>query len=187
MVREPIDMLYSYHSHFIYIGEEEEKDFETAVMKHQRYRELIKYTQYIKKFMTVFGKGNVHIITYNQFRDNTLDEYRKTLGFLGVDPNFTPQFQVENQNKSVRNELIRDFVHKRFFKSEVLHWMARKAMPRNLASIIARKILKWNTVNSPRSELGEEVRKRITEEFRIKKEVQELSNLLGKDFSGWLA
>ena len=51
------------------------------------------------RYFEAFGRDRVHVIIYDDFRDQTLRTYAGTLAFLGVDAGFEPQIEVVNANR----------------------------------------------------------------------------------------
>ena len=128
MLRNPADMLYSQHSQFLYNGNEDIEDFREALTAEPErkagkripksahlvdglfYSETVRYAEQIERYFRRFGRENVHIILYDDFRADLPGTYRKLLQFLGVSEDFTPEFAVVNPNKRARSALLRSFV-----------------------------------------------------------------------------
>jgi hypothetical protein len=115
MLRDPIDMIYSLHSQQIRNGCEDIFDFESALdaepIRKQNslihppnlillYKEIGKYAEQVKRYLDIFPKENVHIIIYDDFRQNTQKSYLETLEFLGLETNKSLNFDVHNKNFS---------------------------------------------------------------------------------------
>ncbi len=108
MLRDPVDMMHSLHAHAVYAGGENIEDFESALDAEEDrkrglrvpkgngladslfYREVAKFSEQVGRYFQVFGRENVHIIIYDDLRDDTAGVYRETLRFLGVNPDFQP-------------------------------------------------------------------------------------------------
>ena len=128
MLRNPADMLYSQHSQFLYNGNEDIEDFGEALAAEPErkagkripksahlvdglfYSETVRYAEQIERYFERFGRENVHIILYDDFRADLPGTYRNLLRFLGVQDDFTPEFAVVNPNKRARSALLRNFV-----------------------------------------------------------------------------
>src|SRR3990172_12275584 len=99
MLRNPVDMLYSQHSQFLYNCNENISSFEEALNAEEDrrrglrippgvhfveslfYRETVQYTEQVERYFNIFGRENVHIIIYDDFRNNTANVYRESLRF----------------------------------------------------------------------------------------------------------
>ena len=124
MLRNPIEMLPSLHSQFVFVGIEPVEDFGTALALDEErersgvprgfpprsYRSAVRYAEQVERYLDVFGRERVHVILYDDFRDDTLAAYRGVCEFLGVDPEFEPQVEVVNPNKEVRSRILRTLV-----------------------------------------------------------------------------
>jgi hypothetical protein len=66
------------------------------------YSEQAKYSEQVQRYLDAFGRSNVKVIVYDDFRDNNLAVYREVLAFLDVDTDFTPDVLEINRNKEVR-------------------------------------------------------------------------------------
>ena len=64
----------------------------------------------MRRYLDVFGRERVHVIVYDDFRDDTLAVYMGVCEFLGVDPEFEPQIEVVDSNKEVRSRILRTAV-----------------------------------------------------------------------------
>ncbi|MDQ3564371.1 MAG: sulfotransferase domain-containing protein [Pseudomonadota bacterium] len=120
MLRNPVDMLYSLHSHMLRTEGEEIEDFRAALedesIRKQRarnneliisglfYMEIGKYTDQVKRYFDRFGRETVHIIIYDDLKQDAASVYRETLRFLNIDDRFQPTFKIVNPNKQVRSK-----------------------------------------------------------------------------------
>ena len=105
MLREPVEMMYSFHSQHLFNGSSETvQDFETAMnLESERkqgreiparcvepqilfYREFARYVDQVERYLNVFGKENVHIILFKDFTQNTAAVFRETLAFIESRP-----------------------------------------------------------------------------------------------------
>lgn len=193
MLRNPVDMLYSWHSQSLYNGDENIDDFESALdaedhrkrglcipqrgifpVKCLFYREVAKYTQQVQRYLDTFGNEKVHIIIFDDLRSDTAKVYQETLCFLGVNPGFQPKFRVVNPNKSVRSKAVRNFSL----------WLRGTCIPIPLRRRLLQGIRFLNTRYEPRSPMDPKLRRRLQAEFIS--EVEGLSQLLGRDLMYWI-
>jgi hypothetical protein len=63
------------------------------------YSELVSFSEQIQRYLDVFERSQIHFTIYDDFVKDTAGTYRKVLDFLGVEPNFTTNFEVVNSNK----------------------------------------------------------------------------------------
>src|SRR5262249_8884405 len=95
MLRNPVDMIHSLHSQRIYDGREHVTSLEAALQADERrsgtrppglgYRDVARYEPQVRRFLDLFGRDNVRVILFDDFRSQTGAVYRDTLQFLGLD------------------------------------------------------------------------------------------------------
>jgi len=198
MLRNPIDVMYAWHSQLLYVGDETIKDFEGALAAEEDrkkgkripkncqvpeglfYREVVKFSKQVKRYIDVFGRSTVHIIIFDDFKADTPGVYRDVLRFLGVNDNFRPiSFAPINPNKKVRSRVLRDAL-----KNPTIRLIGKVCLPSpRLRTYVRKKIKRFNTIYVPRPPMAPELRRRLQEEFFP--EVKALSDLLGRDLTHW--
>lgn len=198
MLRNPVDMLYSQHSQFLYNCNENISSFEEALNAEEDrrhglrippgvhfveslfYRETVKYTEQVQRYLNIFGRENVHIIIYDDFKNNTAKVYRESLQFLEVTEKFHPEFKTINPNKRVRSSKLRDFLQNP-------PWIAKSLrkvfIPRKLHQRLIKKLMFLNMKYDDRPPMDRELRMRLQAEFA--EEVEQLSKLLRRDLTNW--
>ena len=116
MLRNPVEALHALHATLLYVGDEDLEDIEQALAAEPerregrripstnepafalRYRDMVRYRAQLERYVEVFGWDQVHVIVYDDFRDDTAATYRATLEFLRIDPGFEPEFEIVNAN-----------------------------------------------------------------------------------------
>ena len=198
MLRNPVDVLHSLHSQYVYQGEENIEDFAAALdaeayrkagtrspsplvgIENFFYREWVGYTEQTRRYLDVFGRENVMIIIFDDFARDTAGVYRKTLCFLGVSPDFRPHMAIANPNKSSRSESFQSFLRQ---PPSALRTLSHALMPRRLREVLYARLRHLNTSYKPRPPMEPELKKRLQAEFAP--DVEELGALLGRDLSRW--
>jgi hypothetical protein len=198
MLRNPVDMLYAQHSQFLYNCNEDIPDFKAALDAEPErrqgkriplqchfveglfYRETVKYTEQLERYFDVFGREKVHVIIYDDFKQDTAQVYENTLAFLGVDPAFRPQFQVINPNKTLRNRRLQEFL---VAPPTTLTKILKRVTPPSMQGRLLKRLKRLNTQHTNRPALNPTLRQSLQVEFQP--EVQRLSNLLGRNLSIW--
>jgi hypothetical protein len=200
MLRNPVEMMYSMHSQALFTQVENEENFEKALSLEQfrkqgqhiplkttilsfiLYRELARYASQVERYFRTFGREHVHVIIYDDFKQDVAATFQKTLQFLGVDDSFQPKnFDVINRNKQVRNK----FLNKTLWQPSFALKMASKLIPSSLRSKLIAELKKLNTKYIPRPQLDPEIRNQLLQEFRP--EIESLQELLKRDLSLWLS
>lgn len=205
MLREPVSMMYSFHSQHLFNGSSEtEEDFQTALsLESERkagrqiparckepqilfYRDFARYAPQVKRYLDIFGKANTKIILFEEFTQQTQQIYQETLNFIGVDPNFKTEFSVVNSSKKVKSRLIQDLV--KYPPAPVLQ-LGKYLVPlpqsarRKLLEAAKAKLKKFNTQHQPRTPLNPELRYQLAKEFE--EDITILETLIERDLSHW--
>ena len=198
MLRNPIDMLFSLHSQYLWDGNETIENFEDAVAAENArkngllvpdtvhfvrslfYTEVVKYAEQVERYLSTFGKENVHAIIFDEFKKDTSKTYRRTIQFLEIEDNFQPSFEVINPNKVIRykrlQKILTNPVHP--FRK-----IGRILIPQTSRSFLYRKLKKHNTQFVSRASMNFETKRKLTEMFAS--EIDSLGKILGKDLTSW--
>lgn len=198
MLRNPVDMLYSQHSQFLYNGNEDITDFETALeaeedrkqglrippsvnfVKGLYYLETAKYYEQVRRYIDIFGPDNVHIVIFDQFKCNTAKVYKETLHFLDVSVEFQPNFQVVNPNKRLRNRGLHNFLHK---PPQFVRLVGKTLLPHFARQILWKILYHLNVQYSPRPSMDLKLRRHLQAQFAS--DVEQLGKLIDRDLSNW--
>jgi len=198
MLRKPADMMYSLHSQSVFCDFEDITSFQEALEAEEQrkrgeripkhvmdikclyYRETVKYTEQVRRYLEDFAPAQIKIVIYDDFKKDVARTYREVCQFLDVAPTFVPNFEVINDSRVRRSMALR-----RFIASPKVHQLGRVLLPGSLQQ--ARRQLKggldhWNTKTAPRSPMSVELMKRLEDEFVP--EIDRLSELLGRDLVG---
>jgi hypothetical protein len=204
MLRDPVEMLHSLHSQHLYTGAEDIADFGVAldaeedrkrglriprgprmsddarIVESLFYREIASYTRQVERYYRAFGRENVHVVIYDDFRDDTAGKYEETLRFLDVDPGFRPEFPVVNANKRVWNKALQVFLQN---PPPVARRLVRTLIPPPARWKLQKYVKSYNSRYEARKPMDAELSKRLRAEFAP--EVERLSELLGRDLTHW--
>lgn len=200
MVRQPVDMLYSQHSQFLYNGNEDIEDFVAALSAESDrrrghriprnvvlkqglyYSKTAEYAPQIERYFRVFGRERVHVILYDDFKSDTRGTFSAVLRFLGVDDSVAVRLEVINPNKRVRSTLLRGLLHS---PSRWMRVVTSTVLP---TPELRRRV--WRTLNSvntryePRAPLSPDLRAQLTRRFVP--DIRRLEELLGRDLRHWM-
>ncbi|UJA19995.1 hypothetical protein HJD18_07060 [Thermoleophilia bacterium SCSIO 60948] len=196
MLRNPLEMLPSLHSQFVYVGLEPEPDFDRALaldpareagerppgFPPDSYLSAARYDEQIARYLDEFGAERVLLVTYDEFRADTAAAYRRVLEFLRVDPSFTPSFEVVNANKRVRSSALRTAVRNPPpALRRALHAVSTQRMRRRTALVLHRV----NSQQVDRAALSDGAREMIRP--LVAEQVERLRALCGLELDAWLA
>jgi len=204
MLRRPDEMLYSLHSQLVYSGEEDLTDFTEALAAEPdraagtrippsthagleappteclEYLRVARFAAQVARYQDAFSR--VHVVLHDDLRRDQAEVYRSVLEFLGVDPNFAPDFSVVNPNTTVKSHTARRAI-------QTLRWgPARNVVPTPLRAI-GRRLMEglqsMNTEVAKRAPLDPEIGARIRAD--LSGDIQALAQHLDRDLSAWLS
>ncbi len=195
MLRNPLEMLPSLHSQLVFVGLEPVTDFACALaldaereragtppgFPPRSYRAAASYAEQLRRYLDVFGAERVHVITYDDFRDDTAGVYRGACAFLGVEPGFVPDIRVINPNKRVKSPALRRLVRT---PSPRLRRAVHVASSQGLRRRAGDALNRWNTRFAQRPPISVELADSLG--GLVAREVDELRTMLGVDLSSWL-
>ena len=189
MLRNPVERAYSAYQH-VSRGMKENNTFEKALeLEEERldkdpfltpmvmYKSMGMYFKMVKAYLESFDQ--VHIIYYEDFRDNTMDSVQKTFDFLGVDRD--PSINIKMYNVGGRR--WNNYLLKRFFmKQGRFHFLLKLLIPNRFRTFFRNQLVNYSMENSPTISL--KVKKELRSFF--KKDIEHLSKLLNKDLKHWI-
>jgi hypothetical protein len=197
MLRNPVEMAYSWHSEMVYETIEDIADFEAALdaepdrrqgrripsnarnsyVESLFYTDVAGFDEQVRRYFDTFGRDHVHVILNEDLRSDAAATYRATLEFLGVDPGFEPTFGVLNANKAVRSRRLQRLY---FGTAKPGHRLVRNLIPQG----VRQRLLEANVRAAPRKPMDPQVRERLERTFRD--DVARLEKTIGRDLSGWI-
>ena len=189
MLRNPTDRAYSAFQH-VSRGLKEQNSFEEALKIEKgrmnkessltpmvMYKEMGLYHDMVRAYKENFK--NVHIIFYEDFRDDTEGEIKKIFKFLELSLSVNIDF-VSRHNvggKRWKNEKIKHV----FMKNNPLKSALKKAIPKSLRKGVRDKLISASTDKV--APMKENTRVKLNEFF--KEDVKKLSDLLNRDLTHW--
>jgi hypothetical protein len=201
LVRNPVEMMRSYHSRMLFQLDEDVEDFARAwdlqedraagrnIPKRCRDARLLQYGflgklgMHLERLFEVAGRERCHVIVFDDFVENPRAVYLSALEFLGVDDDGQVSFKRKRGTTGFKYRWLQQFVMNPPPWAFRLLSISNARMLKRLKGL--RKRIK--TMNSSdgkqRQILTEEMRTRLREYFA--EDVAKLSLLLSRDFSHW--
>jgi hypothetical protein len=194
MLREPVAMLHSLHLRRVYGGSEDIKSFELALaaepdrreglripakarnVRALQYHDVGRYSEQVERYLDAFGSDRVHVVIFEEFRKDPATAYRRVLEFLGLDPSFTPRFEVVNAGLARRSQRLQQML-----LSPAVIKTARTVIPVRMRPAVGRT---WDRINSRGEKpapLDPAVALRLRED--LQPDVERLQELIGRDLS----
>jgi len=199
LLRNPVGFLQSWHSLGVRDGYESEPDLMRALDLEDertaaggaenrgaavsyRYRHVIHNApQSVQRWYDVFGPEQVKVIVFDDLSERTEEVYRDLLGFLEVDPELIPNFEVHNSAQAFgtpKAKWIGNFMHNPKIARAV-----RRVLPQRALGVRSalRKLL---TNRVERQVLAPDDRAALVDEFTPV--VKELERIVDRDLSDWV-
>ena len=202
MFRNPVDMVYSFHSQLLHVAEETETDFETAWRLQERrsrgldlppssrgpfllqYAELGRLGTQTQRLLSVFPPPQVRLILFDDFADSPQTVYDELIDFLEIPHDHRTDFPRINDNKRARMDWLRRFARKPPpALRNAIRSLKRTVGPEGI-SAAKKKVVELNTVKERRPALSPAFRAELVEAFH--EEVALLGRLLDRDLSHWV-
>ncbi len=203
MLRDPVDMLYSYHSQILLTGHEVIESFQDALAAEQErrggvhlphhvlfpesllYREVASFGVQVERYFRLFDADKIMVILYDDLKRDIASVYRAALRFLGVSQGYLPEFTVKNRNKVIRSGAMK---HLLIDGPASMKALARRLVPRGVRQGIYKTLyqlnLRFNTAIEERFPLAEGVRRSLRAD--LTDDIEKLSKIIGRDLSSWL-
>ena len=207
MLRNPVDMLYSMWSQFPYSGNEQIETFEEALaaeadrragMRIRRaahcitglkYTQMARFSEQVSRYFDCFGRENVLVIIFDDFRSDTAAVFSSELDFLGLQRRIPMTFNIRNPNKEVRldwlQKLLVDSGFSLMLLKDRLTYLAttHSVVPFRYRTRVVRGMIAAYTMYEKRSPLTAAARQRILQD--LSSDIEALSVLLDRDLSHW--
>ena len=206
-IRNPVEMLPSLHSQYLYGGIEDIQDFALALAAEDDrregrripprngtepwrlfYREIVRFDQQLERYLDVFGPDQIHVVLFDDLVVDPTGTYRRLLEFLEVDPGFVPELPVLNPNKRVRSPWLKTKVRAITHPSSRVRRAGTRLIPAHAvrsallrAAVLGSELI--NTSVEPRPPLDPAVRMRLAAEFAP--DIDRLGRLLQRDLGHW--
>lgn len=200
MIRNPIEMVYSFHSQLFYTADENVEDFSEAWKLEEKrrnnfnipkqcrepkllyYSEIAKYGEQLDNIYTYFPRSQVKIILFDDFKKDVLTVYKDVLSFLNIEYDNKVKFEKVNENKKIKYKKLNQLTAQPpLFVGKLVKTI------KNLFGIekfgIIDSIRKNNTIIGKRDELSQELKETIYNNY--KDDINKLSLLLNRDLSFW--
>ena len=201
LVRNPVEMMRSYHSRMLFQLDEDEEDFERAwdlqesraagrnIPKRCRDARLLQYGflgklgMHLDRLFEVAGRERCLVIVFDDFVENPRAVYLRALEFIGVEDDGQVKFKRKRGTSGFKYRWLQQFVMNPPPWAFRLLALSDAKMLKRLKGL--RKRIK--TLNSrdtkQRQILTDAMRARLHDYFA--EDVKKLSGLLSRDFSHW--
>ncbi len=197
MLRQPVDMMQALYTQLRLngLGDEDLPTFQAALDAEPDraagrripantplpeallYRRVARFSEQVRRYQAVFPPEQILVLLQDDLKADTPATYRRTLAFLGVDPDFQPTLERVNANKVVRSEGLRRLI-------ALTPASAKGLIPDGLRRGVRKQVARLNSRHAPREAMDPALRARLLGE--LKEEIQVLSGVIDRDLSGWV-
>lgn len=199
MLRNPIDLAYSFHSQLTYNGEETASFAEALRLEpvrlqgreippHCQTAAMLQYTsacklgEQVERLYEVFPSEQIKLILFDDFRRDTRAVYEDVLAFLGVPSDGRQTFPVVNQNKRHKFGWLGRFTEQPPRSLVAAARVVKRALGVSSLGVMSR-LRKVNVRQESREPLSPELRAYLADVFR--EDVEKLAGFVGRDLSHW--
>jgi hypothetical protein len=206
LLRNPLEMLPSYHLRMLYILAEDVEDLPTAwALQDARargervprtcpdvrllgYREVVRFGAQIERLHAVVGRERSLVLLYDDLVADPPRVYRRALEFLGLEDDGRTEFARKLPSRRYRYRLLQRLLYSPPKPARGLleraHVRAKQNKRPGKKSLVKR-LMRWNTIEARPAPLPAAFRAELR--ATLAEDVELLGKLLGRDLSHWLA
>jgi len=200
LVRNPVDMIQSFHLRLRYSLDEDVEDFEQAwALRESRaqgrnipkrcrdprmlqYGEIGKHSVHLQRVFAVAGHERCLVLLFDDLLQTPRATYEKVLNFIGVDDDGQTEFVRKRETMGFKSSWLQQFV------MNPPAWVLRLVESVDIRKIsrlkrMRKSLKKFNNRPAERPPLSPEMRETLRSHFA--EDVRALSVLLGRDLSHW--
>ena len=211
-LRDPLTMIPSLHSRLLITGDETVSDLKRAWSliperreghriprscidaRFLRYDEAARFATHLKNFLGAVGEQRCFVVLLDDLSSDPAGSYEEICRFLNLEPWLPTEFKIDRTNRSCRVKWLQRLLNRP--PKRVQRWLAsdqflqRQGIARDgnglfrTVASLRKRILRWNEYPAPRKPLDDALKSKIAGHYR--QEVEELSNIIGRDLSHWL-
>ena len=205
ILRNPLEMLPSYHLRMRFTVMEDEEDFATAwslqearargerVPRHcidlllLLYREVARFGVQIERLYQLAGRERCLVLLHDDLVHDPLAVYQQVLDFIGVEYDGRTRFQRKLPSRIYRYRWLQRLLYAPLASKahvvDTLHRRMTKKKTKGKKSWLKR-LAQWNTLPARPAPLAPDMQKTLRNE--LAEDVARLSKLLDRDLSHWL-
>jgi len=200
-VRNPVDMMRSYHQRMLFALDEDVEDFATAWGLQQeraagrhlpdtcrepralQYGDIGSLGKHIGRLFEVAGRERCLILVFDDFIKEPRANYLRMLDFLGLDDDGRTKFKATRSNAGYKSRWLQQYSMN---PPPWVYGLIRIANAKSLQRMkgIRKRIKKFNRAKAKPVPVDEAMQETLRAYF--KEDVALLSELLGRDLNRWL-
>ncbi len=199
MLRNPVDMIYSFHSQLVFEGYEDIENFQLAWEKQESrrngvflpkhcpdakllmYSDIGMYSIQIGRLFDTIERDRIHIIFFDEFVNQTRQEFDKVLEFLNLEQRPDFEFQRINENKRAKSVGLRRMLGK--IPSPLLSLSKSFKRTLGIQGGLGEYLNALNVVKEVRMPLDPDFKQRLLDHFS--EDIGKLEDLVGRKLDSW--
>ena len=209
ILRNPLDMLASYHLRMRFTLMEDAEDFATAwslqktrargerIPKHcldprlLMYQEVASFGMQIERLYELVGRDRALVLLFDDLVRDPLSVYKQALTFIGIEYDGRTSFQRKLGSRIYRHRWLQRLLYaplaSKAHVADTLHLIWKMNLKKKNTGRKSRleRLARWNTIKTRPAPLAPDVKLMLRE--TLADDVAKLSNLLQRDLSHWLA
>lgn len=200
-VRNPLDMLRSYHARMLFQLDEEERDFgrawalqdERAAGRHLpkrcreprllQYREVAALGKQVAELFRLAGRDRCEVVVFDDLIADPGEVYQRLLGFLGLPDDGRRHFKAKRKSASFKYRWLQQLTMNPPAWAFRLIRISSTPMLNRLQGL-RKRLKRFNQVPAERHDFAPQMQAMLNDYFRS--DVERLSDLLGRDLTHWL-
>lgn len=206
MLRDPVELIRSYHARLLHLRQEDEADLPTAWALQEtrangrriprncqepralQYREIARLGFYSKQLLEVAGAENCMPIFFDDFLSDTLATYKKTLQFLDLPYDGRVEFKRTNPASSYRVGLLQSIYTGPLMRpvaSQLLKNPVRAAQFQRALRRLRKKVKRINAIEADSPELAPDFANQLRKDYAD--DIKTLGRTFNRDLSDWIS
>ena len=201
LLRNPVDMMQSWHHDCLRWGHEVERQFERAIGLEEKrrvgqrlpkgsgypacllYRDMATFSPQIKRFIDVFGRQSVGIWLLEELSVSPQRTFKEIAEFLDIDSSFVPTFHVHNRKTAITSANLTNHFIKRRLRHH-LSWMRhlKQHVPEYVTDLYKKSLTKASKP-LPLPPTDPAFIHQLS--LQMAPEIERLSMLIGKNLTHW--
>jgi hypothetical protein len=201
VLRNPVEMIQSWHLRLMYLLDEDVGDFERAWALQQRraqgfdippkcrdprvlqYGDIGRHALHVERVFEIAGRERCLVLLFDDLHRDHRASYLQTLAFLGIEDDGQTSFRRKRETMAFRSKLIQRLV------MNPPGWILRRVQAAAIRDVprlkrLRKSLKRLNNRKAERPALDPAMRDRLREHFAA--DVDQLSRLLGRDLRYWV-
>ncbi|HJY83139.1 MAG TPA: sulfotransferase [Candidatus Binatia bacterium] len=205
ILRNPLEMLPSYHLMMCFTVMEDVEDFASAwslqearvrgeqIPKHclnpylLLYQEVAKFGEQIERLYHLAGRDRSLVLLFEDLVRDPLTTYKHVLAFIGIDYDGRTRFQRKMGSRTYRYRWLQRLLYAPWSRDTYTVDTLYRRMSSKKASgrkSLLKRLARWNRIEVRPAPLAPNMREKLRDTFA--EDVAKLSRLLNRDLSHWL-